>query len=213
MKSRPQIILFSLAIAGLVFWLGAYMYTNSKHVHLDAKGTGVEAPYVRDYSPSIGPLDAPVTLVEFLDPECESCRHFYPIVKRIMADYPNKIRLVIRYAPFHGNSKLAIGILEAAKIQGKYWEALELIFKYQPEWGSHHNPRPDLLWNYLPELGIDMTKLRSDAKGVEIIQIIEQDSKDLQELNVRATPTFFINGKQLQKFSEEGLREAIASEL
>lgn len=213
MKNRLLIIALVLVILGAFFSLGAYFYKKGKHVHLDVAGTGRDAPYVRDYSPSLGPVDAPITLVEFLDPECESCRYFYPIVKRIMNDYPEKIRLVIRYAPFHGNSRLAIGVLEASKIQGKYWETLELLFNYQSAWGDHHAPKPELIWLYLKELDLDVEKIRADSQGPEIVQIIEQDLKDLTELEVKATPTFFINGKMLKKFSEEGLREAIESEL
>ena len=94
--------------------------------------------------------------MEFLDPECESCRELYPYVKQIMAKHKDRVRLVIRYAPFHPNSEFAIRILESLRLQGKYWEGLELLFEHQPEWGSHHNPKPELIWGLLPELGVDV---------------------------------------------------------
>ena len=61
-----------------------------------------------------GPSEAPVTIVEFFDPSCEACRAFYPFVKNILTQYPDDVRLVLRYAAFHGGSDQAIGTLEAA---------------------------------------------------------------------------------------------------
>jgi len=74
---------------------------------------------VRADSPVLGSPEAPVTLVEFLDPECESCAAFAPAVKKIMSDYDGKIRLVVRYMPLHPNSLRAAALTEAAGEQGK----------------------------------------------------------------------------------------------
>ncbi|MBH49104.1 MAG: disulfide bond formation protein DsbA [Halobacteriovorax sp.] len=167
----------------------------------------------RDYSPTLGPDDAKVTLVEFLDPECESCRAFYPFVKELMAKYPNDIRLVVRYAPFHGNSKFAIKILEAARKQNKYWEALGVLFYFQPQWGDHHNPQPELIWNYLPQAGIDVEQIKKDMDDPKFVEIIEQDVSDVKDLGVRATPSFFVNGKPLTEFGFNQLQALIESEL
>jgi len=72
---------------------------------------------VRDYSPVIGLENAPVTIVEFFDPSCEGCRAMYPYVKEILAEYPDNVRLVLRYVLFHGGSEEAVRILEAARNQ------------------------------------------------------------------------------------------------
>jgi len=60
------------------------------------------------HSPVFGPANAPVTIVEFFDPACETCRAFYPIVKDILAQYPSEVRLVIRYAPLHKGSDVVV---------------------------------------------------------------------------------------------------------
>ena len=99
--------------------------------------------------------------------------------------------------------------VNAAKKQNKYWEALEILFEHQPEWGNHHNPNPQVLWNYLPRLGIDIEKIKKDMEDSEIQKIIEQDTKDGLQLEVRQTPTFFVNGKPLQDFGPDYLRQAI----
>ncbi len=169
--------------------------------------------FVRDYSPRYGNKDAKVFLIEFLDPECESCRMFYPAVKKLITEFDGKVQLVVRYAPFHRNSKVAIRALEAARKQGKYWEAMELLFEHQPKWGSHHNPQPQVIFKLLPQIGLDMDKLNLDMKDPEIGKIIEQDTKDLRQLEVRGTPTFFVNGKPLQRFNFQELRSLIRSEV
>jgi len=84
--------------------------------------------------------DAKVYIVEFMDPACETCAAFAPFVKQMMADNPGKIKLVLRYAPFHDGADYFVTILEAAKKQGKYWETLDAMFKSQPYWASHSNP-------------------------------------------------------------------------
>jgi len=83
---------------------------------------------IRQDSPTLGAADAPVTMVEFLDPECESCAAFAPVVKKILKDYDGKIRLVVRYMPLHPNSLSAATFTEAAGEQGKYWQAQEMLF-------------------------------------------------------------------------------------
>jgi protein-disulfide isomerase len=165
--------------------------------------------FVRSHSPILGPNEAKVTVVEFMDPECESCREFYPHIKHIMRKYEGKARLVIRYVPFHQNSRFAIAILEASKLQGKYWETLELLFKTQPEWGDHHNPKPELLWNYLPEVGLNIEQLKKDMQDPRIATLIETDFNDAKTLQIRGTPSFFVNGKMVMDFGTSYLEEAI----
>src|SRR5690606_28131327 len=120
--------------------------------------------FVREYSPRFGSENAKVILTEFLDPECESCRAFYPVVKSLLSEFGDKVQLVVRYAPFHQNSRVAIKALEAARFQGKYWESLELLFFHQPQWGDHHNPRPELIFEFLSQLGLNMEQLKSDME-------------------------------------------------
>ena len=152
-------------------------------------------------------------MVEFLDPECESCREFYPYVKMLLKENEGKIQLIVRYAPFHGNSRFVIRILEASRKQGKYWEVLENLFQYQPLWGSHHEPKPDLVWKYLPETGVDIEKIKKDMMDPAIDEMIAREVSDAENLGVRGTPTFFVNGKMLQIFGYEPLRELIQKEL
>jgi len=179
------------------------------------------ATLVRPDSPVLGPADAKITLVEFYDPECESCADFAPVVKKILKDYEGKIRLVMRYMPLHPNSLTAANFTEAAAEQGKYWEAQDLLFKKQPEWGTIHGPAPttprapinELFDKYAKELGLDTTKAAAAIKEKRFDAKIAQDKKDGQTLGVRRTPTFFVNGRELATFGESPLRALIEDEL
>lgn len=213
MKSKKNIVLISSIILGLLFVLGIFAYNSYQDQQREVLAQEGFDVFVRDYSPKMGAEDPKVYLVEFLDPECESCRRFAPFVKELMAKYKDEVQLVIRYAPFYGNAEFAATVLEASREQDKYWEVLELLFRYQPQWGGHHNPRPELIWTYLPEAGVNVDQLREDMRNPEIAKRIEQDIKDLKTLGVKATPTFFINGKALERFGKGPLEAALKKAL
>jgi protein-disulfide isomerase len=212
---KNKIIIISLVLLTLiaVFIAAAKVYQSNQTAELDKVAREYLKKFVPDHAAKLGPDNPKVYLVEFLDPECETCRAFYPLVKSILDETEGKVQLVVRYAPFHQNSKFAIKILEASKKQGKYWETLEVLFRYQPQWGDHHDPRPDLIWNYLPEAGVDVERIRNDMNDPAFDELIAQEVKDLKELRVTGTPSFFVNGKPLEVFSYEGLKDLINSEL
>ena len=87
------------------------------------------------------------------------------------------------------------------------------MFERQPEWGSHHHPRIDLIFEILPTVGIDIDKLKLDMRSPKIQAIIEQDTADLKKLGVRATPTFFVNGKKPARFGYRYLKDLIDEEI
>ncbi|MAX67363.1 MAG: disulfide bond formation protein DsbA [Halobacteriovoraceae bacterium] len=195
------------------FFLGNYIYEQqikAKNAFLAQENAEL---FIRDYSPRTGAENPKVYLVEFLDPECESCRAFHPYTKQILEHYKEQLQLVIRYAPFHHNSKFAIKILEAARKQNKYWEVLDTLFRFQPQWGNHHNPQPELIWEFLTYAKVDVEQIRKDYQNPKFDEIIKQDSEDGRSLNIRGTPTFFVNGELLQEFSPEGLKNLIEKHL
>jgi protein-disulfide isomerase len=176
---------------------------------------------VRPDSPTLGAQDAPVTLVEFLDPECEACAAFSPVVKKILKDYDGKIRLVIRYMPFHPNSARAATLTEVAGEQGKYWEMQDLLFQKHSEWGERHgaghSAQPQnveqLFEKYAMQLGLDVEKANAAIRENRYRAKLEQDFRDGRALGVQKTPSFFVNGRMLMRFSEPDLRALIEDEL
>src|SRR5690606_19588184 len=129
---KPTLVVVAAALV-LAFAMGARWYRGA-----DAGAPAVANELlVRPYSITQRPPSAPVTVVEFFDPECESCREMYPIVKQVQAEFGDRMRLVIRYMPLHQNSAYAASLLEAARDQNRYWEFLEIVLARQPEWASH----------------------------------------------------------------------------
>ncbi|MGB3648665.1 MAG: thioredoxin domain-containing protein [Desulfobulbales bacterium] len=169
--------------------------------------------FVRDHSQTYGSDDAKVYLIEFMDPACETCAAFAPFVKKIMAANPGKIKLVLRYAPFHDGADYFVKILEAAKKQGKYWETLDVMYKSQPYWANHSNPQPQRIWQFLPQAGVDVQQIRKDMNDPAIVKLINQDLADAKTLNVRKTPGYFANGKPLQTFGSRQLLDLVQSEI
>lgn len=214
MKNQKLVVGVVGALVLVGFFAAAFFYNQSQNEKYGFLAQENAETFVRPHSPTMGPKDAKVYLVEYLDPECESCRMFYPLVKQLMKDFEGKVRLVIRYVPYHGNSKFVIALLEASRKQDKFWQTIEVVFRTQPAWGSHHNPQPEKLWGFLTEVdGLDLSKLKEDMKDPAIQKVIETDIKDSQTLGVRGTPSFFVNGRKLEQFGIEPLRALIKSEL
>lgn len=169
---------------------------------------------VREHSIKFGENKKNISVVEFVDPECESCAVFYPILRKLYKEYHEDIFLVVKYIPNHKNSKFAIKILEASRKQNKYEEVLTIMFEKQPIWAAHNNEKPELLWEFLsviPEL--DINKLKIDMESSEIEKIINIDTQDAKELGVNGTPTIFVNGKKLNNLSQKDLFDLVEAEI
>lgn len=210
---QKTIFIGAVLILGLAFFFGLRMYNSHQNEQAAQTVTQNQQALVRFHSPSQGPANAPVHIVEFLDPACEGCRAFYPFVKELMAAYPDDIRLTVRYAPFHRGSDDFVKVLEAARKQGKYWPTLEALFVHQPTWTRDHTAVLELAWPILEDLGLDLAKLKQDMQSPEIEQILQQDFADLKALNVSKTPEFFVNGRPLPYFGSEPLQKLVEEEL
>jgi protein-disulfide isomerase len=208
-SKRTRLFVFAAAFLLLAFVAGAVIYQKQKANEASQAYQRDKSTFVRAHSPAFGNPAAKVEIVEFFDPACETCKEFYPFVKKLIAANPEKIRLFVRYAPFHNGSDYVVRILEAARKQGKFWETLDAVFAAQPGWASHHNPQPQLVWNYIGGVGLDMTRLRQEMNAPEIEKIIEQDLADAKTLNVKATPEFFVNGKPMPSFGYDQLKTLV----
>ncbi len=208
-------VIFGLTCLVLV---GAFLLGTSRYKTKQADKVGFlaqenAAVFIREHSQTLGSDDAKVFIVEFLDPACETCAAFSPLVKKMITANPGKIKLVLRYAPFHDGADYFVKILEAAKKQGKYWETLDIMFKSQQYWASHHNPQPEKVWQFLGRAGLNLEKVRKDMNDPAFTKIIEQDLADAKTLNVRKTPGFFVNGKPLKTFGYQQLQQLVQAEL
>jgi protein-disulfide isomerase len=163
----------------------------------------------RMHSPTLGDAAAKVHIVEFFDPACGACRDFYPFVKRLMAEHPGRIRLTLRYAPFHKGADEVVRLLEAARKQGKFWPALEALLAAQDQWVVQHVARLELAWPVVERLGLDMERLKKDMRAPELDQLLGQEHQDAVTLKVSQTPEFFVNGRPLPSFGYEELKSLV----
>lgn len=213
---KKTLFISAAVILLLAFVGGAIFYGTQKTEQAGQRVDKNQSVLVREHSPTLGHADARVEIVEFIDPACGTCRHFYPLVKEMLAAHPDQIRLVLRYAPFHQNADYVVALVEAAGKQGKHWETLEALLATQDDWVMNHAVQPERVWRHIEGLGLDLAQLRSDMDAPEIARLIAQDLEDANTLKVTQTPEFFVNGKPLPSFGYEPLRklvdEALASE-
>ncbi len=219
MKKEAKILIGILVLVVIAVVIGSSYY-RSEVQKAPAADSNVLELLVRDDSPSLGPADAKVTVVEFYDPECESCAAFAPQVKALITEFP-QVRFVFRYAAFHKNGKPAAIFTEAAGEQGKYWEMQNILFERQSEWGEKHGVQPTgaeppvetFFYRYAREIGLDEEKLKADVTSQKFSDKIDRDMKDVRALGVSRTPTFYVNGRKLARLSITDLRNLINSEL
>lgn len=144
-------------------------------------------------SPSRGPEDAPIVLVEFTDYQCPFCATAQETLRQLIEMHPGKIRLVSKNLPldFHGQARLAAVAALAANRQGKFWEYRELLFKNQ-----RAMTETDLI-SYAAQLKLDLKRFQSDLKDQRLFDVVDRDVKQAQALGANGTPTFFLNGQPI----------------
>ncbi len=211
--NRRTLVLSILGAAIAAFAIAGYLYKGQDGAREATTAVEHSDNLVRPHAPIIGPPDAPVTIVEFFDPSCETCRAFYPFVKKILAEHPKDVRLVIRYAPFHEGSDEAVRILEAARLQGKFEAVLDAMLAAQHKWAIHGAPNLGVAWSAAESAGLDLQRARQDATKPEIAEVLRQDMEDIKAVKLDRTPTFFVNGKPLTEFGPEPLAALVKSEV
>ena len=210
-------LLISASALGVAAFAGGTSYVNRQRA-AETEAAAAEAAaapaidealLIRPHSPVLGPADAKVTLVEFFDPSCEACRAFHPVLKQIRETFPNDVRIVMRYTLFHEGSDEAVRILEAARMQDKFEPVLDALLEQQPSWAIHGAPALDLAWEIAASAGMDIARGQQDRLFPGTTAVLNQDTADVEALNIRQTPTFFLNGKRLENFSMESLMEDV----
>ena len=213
MQNKNLVIITTFVLV-IFFIVLTYFYKNSQgnNETLNIANNGVSLE--KEHSISFGENKKNIVVVEFLDPECESCAIFHPMVKKLFKEYYSDIKLVVRYLANHKNSKFTIKILEASREQNKYNEVLAVIFEKQSLWAQHNNEKPELLWTFLSEIvDLNIDKLKEDMNNPKIDQIIDIDAKDAKAYNVRGTPTIFVNEKKLDTLSQKELFDLVETEI
>jgi protein-disulfide isomerase len=200
------VLLVAVAMAILMYRCGG---TNSS----DAAATASTAALASAHSPTLGPASAKVHVVEFLDPACETCAQFFPMMKQWLAENPDKIRLSVRHVTFHSGSDYVVRVLEASRMQDRYWQTLETVLASQARWAPNHTALPDLVMQAIADMGLNVQQLMTDMDAPEVAQRMERDRNDAMTMKVTATPEYFVNGRPLPSFGEHQLLDLVNEEL
>lgn len=170
------------------------------------------APTVRADTRILGePGTADVTLVEFLDFECEACGATYPYIEQLREKYAGDVTFAIRYFPLpgHKNSENAAIAVEAAARQGQLEAMYSRMFDTQIEWGEKQESQAALFRSFAVELGLDMDAYDEAIADPTTLARVRSDLDDGVALGVRGTPTFFVNDERLELTALEDLDRAL----
>jgi len=153
-----------------------------------------------------GPKDAPVTITMFSDFQCPFCQQAIPMVDEVLKAYPKDVRFMMKQFPLrqiHPNAEPAAEAAIAAERQGKFWEMHDELYK------AGRNLSPDTIKGIAEKIGLDMKKWDADRNSPEVKKQIDDELALGQKVDVRGTPSLFINGKVVQNRSVDGMKAQI----
>ena len=214
-KNNYSIILWGSIIVALVL-VGAGMFWI---VQQSSPGN-INAPGVSEITASdhvLGKTDSKVTLVEYADFQCPACGAFYnQTLKQIESEYKDRVRFVYRNFPIPGhlNGPAAAYAAGAAGLQGKFFEMADIIFTNQTTWSEQDSATfAKTLDGYAQKLGLDMAKFHADEQSDGVKAKVDNDYQSGIKSGVNATPTLFLNGKQVEPAGYDQFKQTIDAAL
>jgi protein-disulfide isomerase len=153
-----------------------------------------------------GSKDAPVTVTMFSDFQCPFCQQAINIVDEVLKSYPTDVKFVMKQFPLrqiHPNAEPAAEAALAAGKQGKFWEMHDELYK------AGRNLSADAIKGIAEKIGLDMKKFDADRQSDEVKKQIDAELALGQTVDVRGTPSIFVDGKVLQNRSVDGMKAQI----
>jgi len=212
-RGLRALLVGAIALLAVAAVAGVFLFGGDRSAPTQSTDPARAAALASEHSPSHGEAGAKVHVVEFLDPACETCALFYPIVQDLMAENPGRIRLSTRHVAFHEGSEFPVRVLEASRKQDKYWQTLEALFGSQARWAPNHAVQQDLVLQAVSGVGLNMDQLMADMNSPEVTQRMARDMSDAATLKVTATPEYFVNGRPLPEFGDEQLVNLVRDEV
>ncbi len=171
------------------------------------------APVLTERDHVVGPVDAPVTVLEYGDYECPYCRGAFRDVHRMLDEYPGKIRFAFRNFPIkqvHPHAEQAAEAAEAAAAQGRFWPMYELLLQPYAQLDT------DALVSYADRIGLDVPRFLEDITDQRYARKIHDDMQEGLRNGVNQTPKFYVNGQRVDgkvplEHLEELVRQAVAA--
>jgi protein-disulfide isomerase len=181
-------VLLAAALASLAGWLAFRFAARFLGQRDAALPTHLSRPVDPARDHVAGPVDAPLTLVEYLDFECPFCARVSGVGTELRAHFGDRLRYVTRHLPLpvHPHAELAALGAEAAARQGRYWDMHDVLFAHQDQLELE-----DLV-GYAAELDLDVEQFLRDMEDEDLARHIQHDVASAEESGVRGTPTFFV---------------------
>lgn len=210
MKNSVKATLIAIAVAIVLLIVGLVIALNQKAASAPPEGEQQQTVRTDSHVLDDGG-DGAVTVVEFLDFECEACGAFYPIVEELREKYDGEITYVVRYFPLPGhiNSTQAALAAEAAAQQDRFEDMYHRLFDTQAQWGGQAEETPEVFRAFAEDLGLDLAAYDAAIADPATAERVQADKSDGEKLEVSSTPTFFVDGEQLELQKWDDLEQAI----
>lgn len=197
-------------------WIGLIVVILAVLMFWGAKGAEIKPAFELGVAHPLdnvkGDPKAKVVVVEYSDFQCPACRAYYPITRELTTEFGGQIAFVYRHFPLigiHANAELAARAAQAASKQGKFWEMHDLLFEKQEEWAKTADIKP-LFRSYASLVDISVDQFETDWNSTEIKNLVKAERTSAIKFGLSGTPSFFINGKQIQNpTSVEAFRASI----
>src|SRR6476661_5645278 len=193
----PFVIVGAAALTALASGplLGQTAHATPLRIGADEKTSG------KDLAKSIhvrGNPEAPLTLEEFGDFECPSCKNLATFLDQLVKEYHPRVRLIFRNFPLamHQSARDAALAAEAAGLQGRYWEMHDALYREQPVWSSSSDART-LFISYAETLGLDLHQFKRDMESEKVRARIEFDQARAKSLGVQTAPSLFVDKREM----------------
>jgi len=210
--SKRAWIIFAILVVGI---FGYFLIVSNKK---DDNGLGnanvsgdPKAIVASDHQ--FGNSQSKVTLIEYLDPQCPGCGQLNPSMQQIMEEYKDKVRFVHRVFPLtdiHKNALAGSRALEAAGLQGKFFEMENVLFTNQSSWQSLSTAKAqEAFEGYAKQIGLDVEKYKTDYAGSQVFDAVSASRKRGEQMGVTGTPTLFINGEKITFQTADDIRKLL----
>lgn len=182
----------------ILIFVGVFALTGSKSQPGSGKGGSSNPGTLTEHVKGNGTTG--VTLVEYGDYECPYCGDYFPTIEQVVAFYGDKIKFQFRNFPLasiHANAFAAARAAEAAGLQNKFWEMNALLYQNQNQWKNAGDPE-SIYVQYAQQIRLNITQFKADYSSEKVNNLINADEAEGNKLNIQGTPTFFLDGKQIQ---------------
>lgn len=197
---RRFIIILAVIILGFIGFIGF----NNLNKEDEAVISGTS-------NHSRGNIDSNVELVAYKDFECPPCGQFHPIEEQLYEQFKDRVKFTFKHFPIdtlHPNARAAHRAAEAAGLQGKFFEMQNLLYDGQRQWSSQVTNNPQTVFEqYAQQLGLDLEKFKADVVLDSTNKTINADISTGKQIGVNGTPSFFINGTQVNTGEINSLEE------